>query len=570
MDVKGNSRLQYIDVLKGIAIILVLIGHRSVNEYVTVFIYMFHMPLFFFISGYLDRMNEIEMKTVLKKKAKRLLYPYVTFGILIILYNTCFEWMRGIRGVEKLGKRLIALLYGNYIWENNSDYIGTLWFLVALFCVSVLSNAAIMIAKENRKRLLVAEIILLICGAISTFLVGHSKIRLPWCLDVAFVGAVFYIEGYVWRKKEQLQQRASVEKGLALFGVGTILGITNYLFMKKQGFAMLRVDMLNMNYGLYLVFIISALFMSVGIFIMIECVTEKFACEFLARTGKLSLLLMIVHIYVYQILNMVLNHFHINYWILFMVISFGISYALAYFIDIYLPFLVTTKKKERSKMKVVSFIPIKLNNQRLPGKNTMELAGRPTCDYIFETISQVDTIDEKYVYCSDEAIKPYIAPYEDKGLRFLKRDPYLDGFQVKGLEIIDRFVKDVDADIYVLTHVTQPFTKPESIKNALDKVISGEYDSAFSAVVLQDYMWMNGKPFNYDMKNIVRTQDLEPIYMETGAFFIFRKEVFTELGQRIGNKPYIYEIDQFEAVDIDTAEDFEFAKAVAMYKKAQK
>lgn len=177
----------------------------------------------------------------------------------------------------------------------------------------------------------------------------------------------------------------------------------------------------------------------------------------------------------------------------------------------------------------------------------------------------MDTIDEKYVYCSDDSIKAYIEPYENKGLKFLKRDSYLDGFKVKGLEIIDRFVKDVDADIYVLTHVTQPFTKPESIKKALEKVVSGEYDSAFSAVLLQDYMWMNGKPLNYDMKNIVRTQDLEPIYMETGAFFIFKKEVFTELGQRIGNKPYIYEIDQFEAVDIDTAEDFEFAKAVAAY-----
>lgn len=216
-------------------------------------------------------------------------------------------------------------------------------------------------------------------------------------------------------------------------------------------------------------------------------------------------------------------------------------------------------------MKIVSVIPIKLNNQRLPGKNTMLLGGRPTCDYIFDTISQVEMIDEKYVYCSDDAIIPYIKPYEKMGLKFLKRDAYLDGFQIKGLEIIDRFVKDVDADIYVLTHVTQPFTKPESIKKALDKVISGEFDSAFSAVVLQDYMWMNGKPFNYDMKNIVRTQDLDPIYMETGAFFIFRKEVFTEMGQRIGSKPYIYEIDQFEAVDIDTAEDFEFAKAVAMY-----
>jgi len=221
-------------------------------------------------------------------------------------------------------------------------------------------------------------------------------------------------------------------------------------------------------------------------------------------------------------------------------------------------------------MKIVSFIPIKLNNQRLPGKNTMLLNGRPMCDYIFETISNIENIDEKYVYCSDEAIMPYIKPYHDKGLQFLKRDSYLDGFQIKGLEIIDCFVKDVDADIYVLTHVTQPFTRLESIRNAIDKVLSGEYDSAFSAIALQDYMWKNGKPFNYDMKNIVRTQDLEPIFMETGAFFIFRKEVFTKLGQRIGERPCIFEISQIEAIDIDTAEDFEFAEAVAVYNATKK
>ena len=221
-------------------------------------------------------------------------------------------------------------------------------------------------------------------------------------------------------------------------------------------------------------------------------------------------------------------------------------------------------------MKIVSFIPIKLNNQRLTGKNTMILAGRPMCDYIFNTICKISEIDEKYVFCSDETICPYIHPYTSKGLQFLKRDPYLDGFQVKGLEIIDKFVKEVDADIYVLTHVTQPFTKASSIQNALQKVISGEYDSAFSAVTLQDYIWKDGKPFNYDMKNIVRTQDLDPLYMETGAFFIFRKEVFTELGQRIGKKPYIYVIDQFEAVDVDTLEDFKFAEAVSMYMNKNK
>ena len=55
--------------------------------------------------------------------------------------------------------------------------------------------------------------------------------------------------------------------------------------------------------------------------------------------------------------------------------------------------------------------------------------------------------------------------------------------------------------------------------------------------------------------------------METGAFFIFKKEVFTQLHQRIGKNPYMCVIDQFEAVDIDEAEDFAFAKAVAKYLK---
>ena len=214
-------------------------------------------------------------------------------------------------------------------------------------------------------------------------------------------------------------------------------------------------------------------------------------------------------------------------------------------------------------MKVGSFIPIKLNNQRLPGKNLMELDGQPLCRYLFNTVKGIENIDEKYVYCSDDTIQNYM-PEE---LIYLKRDPYLDGFQVKGLEIIDYFIRDVDADVYVLTHVTQPFTKAESIKKALDKVLYEGYDSAFSCVKIQDYCWYQGKPFNYDMQDIVTTQNLEPIYMETGAFFIFKKEVFTDLHQRIGKNPYMCVIDQFEAVDIDEAEDFEFAKVVAAYLK---
>ena len=59
-------------------------------------------------------------------------------------------------------------------------------------------------------------------------------------------------------------------------------------------------------------------------------------------------------------------------------------------------------------MKVVSFIPIKLNNQRLPGKNTLPLGNKPMCNYIFDTVNQIKSIDERYVYCSDESIKKYM------------------------------------------------------------------------------------------------------------------------------------------------------------------
>lgn len=183
------------------------------------------------------------------------------------------------------------------------------------------------------------------------------------------------------------------------------------------------------------------------------------------------------------------------------------------------------------------------------------------CEYIFDTVARVSGIDERYVYCSDDKIREYMP----ESLLYLKRDSYLDGYQVKGLEIIEYFLRDVKADIYVLTHVTQPFTKADSMEEALQKVISGEYDSAFSVREIQDYCWYQGKPFNYDMQDIVTTQNLEPIYMETGAFYIFTREVFEKYHQRIGKKPYMKVIDQIEAVDIDTMQDYEFAKAVAAF-----
>jgi CMP-N-acetylneuraminic acid synthetase len=211
------------------------------------------------------------------------------------------------------------------------------------------------------------------------------------------------------------------------------------------------------------------------------------------------------------------------------------------------------------KMKVVAFVPIKLNSQRLPNKNILPIAGHPLCWHLVNSLLKVEGIDETYVYCSDEAVKNYIP---EKTI-FLKRDARLDEDKVKGFEIYEAFINQVEADIYILAHTTSPFIKSTTIANALNNILNRGYDSAFSAQRIQTFAWYNGKPINYDINDVLRTQDLEPIYVETSAFFMFQKEIFTKYHRRIGFKPYIQEVDNAEAMDIDTKEDYDFAVQVA-------
>ncbi len=212
-------------------------------------------------------------------------------------------------------------------------------------------------------------------------------------------------------------------------------------------------------------------------------------------------------------------------------------------------------------MKTVAFVPIKMNSQRVPHKNILALGKHALTWYIFNALKGVQGVDSIYVYCSDEKIKDYLP----EGIVFLKRDPYLDGNEVKGFEIYERFIKDIDADIYLLSHATSPFVSTGSIQDALNHVISGEYDSAFSAKKIQTFLWDKSGPLNYNPNDVPRTQDLTPVFAEVGAFYIFKKEVFTELRRRIGLRPYIQVLNDIEGVDIDEPEEFEFAKMVANY-----
>lgn len=213
-------------------------------------------------------------------------------------------------------------------------------------------------------------------------------------------------------------------------------------------------------------------------------------------------------------------------------------------------------------MKIVAIVPMKLNNRRLPQKNTKPFHnGKPLCYYILSTLLKIKEISEVYVYCSNPDIKEYLP----EGIKYLQRPESLDQDTTKMNEVLECFAGEVPADIYVMTHTTAPFISAESIEKGIQAVKENGYDSAFAVKKLQDFLWKDGQPFNYKLDAIPRTQDLPIFYEETSGFYIYHSDVITKLKRRIGNHPYMVEVSEIESVDIDEAEDFEIADAIYNY-----
>lgn len=209
-------------------------------------------------------------------------------------------------------------------------------------------------------------------------------------------------------------------------------------------------------------------------------------------------------------------------------------------------------------MKIVAIMPIKLKNERCPGKNTRLLGEKPLLQYELNNLKATGLCSEINVYCSDEAVIPFLS----EGVIFMKRPKELDLPTSNFTQIFSMFMNEKDADIYVYAHATAPFVTVETMKQCIESVKSGEYDSAFCAVKLQDYLWQDGQPLNFDATNLPRTQDLKPIYQETSGVYVFTKEVFLQYKRRIGIKPFIKEVTFKEAIDIDNPEDFDLAEVM--------
>ncbi len=220
--------------------------------------------------------------------------------------------------------------------------------------------------------------------------------------------------------------------------------------------------------------------------------------------------------------------------------------------------------------KVVALVPIKLNNERVPGKNLKCFSdGTTLLEHSLTTLASVETIDEIYCFCSSPEVQKFF-PKKGNEVKFLQRSASLDTAETKSQDILAAFINQVDADVYALFHVTSPFVSKTSIKTCIDKVVNDQYDSANLVKKVEDFLWMDGKPVNFNPEKIARTQDLPEVVKEITGLYVFEKEVFLKYNRRVGVNPYKCYIDSIEEIDIDYPSDFELAKAVYDYKMAHK
>ena len=218
------------------------------------------------------------------------------------------------------------------------------------------------------------------------------------------------------------------------------------------------------------------------------------------------------------------------------------------------------------KPKVIALLPMKGNSERVPKKNLKNFNGAPLYQIILNKLLESKIIDEVIVNTDCPNITESIRSKYKEQVLVRDRPDSIRGDFVSMNKIIENDLDNSDGEVYIQTHSTNPLLEVGSIDRALHKMleIGTSNDSVFSVTKIQTRFYdINGIAINHNPQELVRTQDLPPIFEENSCFYIFTKNSFKRSGgKRIGLKPLMFEIDKIEAIDIDNIEDFIIAEAV--------
>ena len=203
-EVKNSSqRVEWIDAIKGLGIILVLVNHScGFGKYGNLFTACY-MPLFFMAAGFTLKPEKIIKNNVfVLQRSKRLLIPWAVYGFAFVILNFFSSLFRSNLTWEQIGVNFGGMLYSRYCLfplgtQNNTYFLmcynNYTWFFTALFLAYVWMYGYIKAKKQYQS-------ILIIFYSTITLLLSFCPVLLPWSIDTSFMIALFIMVGYYLKK----------------------------------------------------------------------------------------------------------------------------------------------------------------------------------------------------------------------------------------------------------------------------------------------------------------------------------------------------------------------------------
>jgi CMP-N-acetylneuraminic acid synthetase len=224
-------------------------------------------------------------------------------------------------------------------------------------------------------------------------------------------------------------------------------------------------------------------------------------------------------------------------------------------------------------MITVAVVPCRAGSERVPRKNVREFAGHRggLTSVKLTQLKACLTLDRIVVNTDDEEVARIAREIESTvdGPEILTvcRPPALATSAARTDDVIAHVAETTPGDLLLWTHVTSPFVDTAMYDRAVAEFRSfdpRDHDSLMSVTRLQEFVWARGRPVNYDRQvaKWPRTQDLPAWAVVTSGIFLCPRATMLRTGDRIGERPYLFEVDRVAALDVDWPDDFELAEYV--------
>lgn len=153
------------------------------------------------------------------------------------------------------------------------------------------------------------------------------------------------------------------------------------------------------------------------------------------------------------------------------------------------------------------------------------------------------------------------------GVKTHRREEYYASSQCSGSEFFRHLGEVTDTDVFIYCPCTSPFVKPKTISQCIKTFLdSNDCDSVSTVSLVKDFLWLDGKPVNYDPQHAPNSQDLPDIVALNFGTTVVSRDDLIKNSNIIGKSPKFVTTSDIEAIDIDTPLDFYIAEQI--YRKA--